>query len=159
MGMAASRLAAADTDDADRGRCAELLRDHCGDLYVPAPVIPETAWQIERNLGPRSEAVFLRLITGQHLRVIDLTLTDWGRCIDLIDTYADLGLGLVAASVIAAAARLNVTTVATLNRRDFTVVRPRTATALNSSPDRTRHPPTSQQGRPRSHPPIGDPRP
>jgi len=127
-------LAAADTDDTDRDRCSKLLRDHRGDLHVPAPVIPETAWQIERNLGPRSEAAFLRLITSQHLRVIDLTLTDWERCIDLIDTYADLGLGLVDASVIAVAERLGVTTIATLNHRDFTVVRPAHCDAFHLIP-------------------------
>lgn len=42
----------------------------------------------------------------------------------VVDTYADLGLGLVDASVIAIAERLKVTTIATLNHRDFTVVRP-----------------------------------
>jgi uncharacterized protein len=117
-------LAAADTDDAEHRRCAELLRNRRGELQVPAPVIPETAWQIERNLGPRSEAAFLRLITAKHLHVIDLTLTDWARCADLIDTYADLGLGLVDASIVAAAERLDITTIATLNHRDFNVVRP-----------------------------------
>ena len=114
-------LAAADTADDDHQRCAGLLRAHRGD---PAPVIPETSWQIERNLGARSEAAFLRLITSEHLRVIDLTLADWARCIDLIETYADLALGLVDASVIAIAERLDVGMIATLNRRDFAVVRP-----------------------------------
>ena len=37
-------------------------------------------------------------------------------------TYAEIGL--VDASVIAVAERINVTTIATLNRRDFAVVRP-----------------------------------
>ncbi|MEP7114488.1 MAG: hypothetical protein ABI862_14580 [Ilumatobacteraceae bacterium] len=37
-------------------------------------MIPETSWQIERNLGPRSEAAFLRLITVGDLQVIDLIL-------------------------------------------------------------------------------------
>ena len=36
----------------------------------------------------------------------------------------DLGLGFVDASIIAVAERFTVTTVATLNRRDFAVVRP-----------------------------------
>lgn len=36
-------LAAADTDEADHNRCAELLRAHRGALWVPAPVVPETA--------------------------------------------------------------------------------------------------------------------
>jgi predicted nucleic acid-binding protein len=106
-------LAAADTADDDHRRCAGLLRAHRGELCVPAPVIPETSWQIERNLGARSEAAFLRLITSEHLRVIDLTLADWARCIDLIEMYADLALGLVDASVIAIAERLDVGTIAT----------------------------------------------
>lgn len=86
------------------------------------------------NLGSASEAAFLRLITGEHLRVINLTLSDWGRCIDLIDTYADLGLGLVDASVIAAAERLGVTAIATLNHRDFAVVRPAHCAAFELIP-------------------------
>lgn len=45
-------LAAADTDDADRDRCSEILRAHRGELWVPAPVIPEAAWLIEARLGP-----------------------------------------------------------------------------------------------------------
>jgi uncharacterized protein len=127
-------LAAADIDDTDHHRCAALLREHRGELYVPAPVIPETSWQIERNLGPRSEAAFLRLITGGHLHIADLTHADWVRCVDLIETYADLALGLVAAEVIAVAERLNVTCVATLNLRDFNVVRPTHTEALELIP-------------------------
>jgi predicted nucleic acid-binding protein len=43
---------------------------------------------------------------------------------ELIETYADLRLGTVDASVIATAERLGTTTIATLDRRHFTVVRP-----------------------------------
>ncbi len=117
-------LGAADAGDHDHERCSELLRDHRGELSVPAPVIPETAWQIERNLGPAAEIRFLRLITTGALTVINLDLADYARCADLIDTYADLHLGLVDASVITVAERLGLTTLATLNHRDFTVVRP-----------------------------------
>ncbi len=34
-------IAAADTDDTDHDRCAAVLRDHHGELHVPAPVIPD----------------------------------------------------------------------------------------------------------------------
>lgn len=43
---------------------------------------------------------------------------------ELIETYASLPLGGVDAAVIAVAERLDVATVATLNQRDFAVVRP-----------------------------------
>jgi uncharacterized protein len=127
-------LGAADADDQDHARCAELLRAHRAQLQVPAPVIVETAWQIERNLGPAAESRFLGLITAGHLPVVELTVDDYARCAELIATYADMGLGLVDASVITVAERLGVATVATLNRRDFTVVRPRHVDAFELVP-------------------------
>jgi predicted nucleic acid-binding protein len=127
-------LAAADADDADHEQSARLLRTYRGQLRLPAPVVPECSWQIEHNLGALAEARFLRLITSGELKVIDLTVADYARCIALIETYADLRLGLVDSSVITIAENLGVTTVATLNRRDFTVVRPRHADALELIP-------------------------
>jgi len=127
-------LGAADETDADHERCAEVLRRYRGQLTVPAPVIPETAWQIERNLGPRSEADFLRLITTGELDVADLSVDDYQRCIDLIEIYQDLRLGLVDASVITVAENLGITTIATLNDRDFRVVRPRHVAAIELIP-------------------------
>ena len=47
-----------------------------------------------------------------------LAAEDTDRMAELVDTYADLRLGGVDASVVAVAERLNVATVATLNRRD-----------------------------------------
>jgi predicted nucleic acid-binding protein len=44
---------------------------------------------------------------------------------ELVHRYADLPLGTVDASVIAAAERLAIGRVATLDRRHFSVVRPR----------------------------------
>ncbi len=100
------------------------MRSHHGELVVTAAVVAETAWMIELRLGPASEARFLRLISTGELEVADLVLDDYERCVELIETYADLGLGLVDASIVTVAERLDITTVATLNRRDFTVVRP-----------------------------------
>lgn len=49
---------------------------------------------------------------------------------ELVYDYADLPLGTTDAAVIALAERLGVTEVATLDRRHFTVVRPRHTAAL-----------------------------
>ena len=97
-------------------------------------VVAETAWQIERHLGPRSEAAFVRLITVGELTVVDPIAADWDRSASLIETYETLGLGLVDASIVAVSERLNVTTLATLNQRDFTVVRPAHCTAFELIP-------------------------
>ncbi|MGH7749539.1 MAG: type II toxin-antitoxin system VapC family toxin [Candidatus Dormibacteria bacterium] len=96
----------------------------------------ETAWLIEDRLGPQAEVAFLRSITRGELSRVDLVESDWERCVELVERYADLGLGLVDASLIAVAERLGVATLATLNHRDFTVVRtPATSTPSPCSPE------------------------
>lgn len=71
-----------------------------------------------------AEAAFVTSIAAGEILIIDLIQPDWARCAKLIETYQDLGLGLVDASIVAIAERLKITTIATLNRRDFAVVRP-----------------------------------
>lgn len=53
---------------------------------------------------------------------------------ELIEQYADLGLGLVDASIVTVAENQGFTTLATLNARDFSVVRPRHANAFTFVP-------------------------
>ncbi len=55
---------------------------------------------------------------------MDLTNDDWARSINLCHEYQDLRLDLMVACIIAIAERLGVTTIATMNHRDFAVVRP-----------------------------------
>lgn len=56
--------------------------------------------------------------------VIDLTSNDWRRVAELVERCADMDLGTVDAAVIAIAERLNIVTLATINPRDFRVVKP-----------------------------------
>ena len=97
-------------------------------------MIPEAAWLIEARLGPEAEARFLELVTSSRFTIIDLIAIDYQRTIELIGIYADLGLGFVDASIIAIAERRSLTQVATLNRRDFAVVRPAHCDALDLVP-------------------------
>ena len=56
--------------------------------------------------------------------VANLELEDYARAIELVEKYADLPLSLVDASVVAIAERLEQDTIATLDRRHFSVIRP-----------------------------------
>jgi uncharacterized protein len=58
-------------------------------------------------------------LSVEHLHAADLE-----RAAQLVSQYRDLPLGAVDASVVAAAERLDVTQIATLDRRHFGVVRP-----------------------------------
>lgn len=118
-------LGAIDADDAAHEDCSTVLERHAsGGLLVPVTVIAEAAWQLENNVGVDAEAALLDAVISGELTVMDIGADDYVRAVELIRRYADLGLGLVDASVIAIAERLDVTTIATLDRRDFTVVRP-----------------------------------
>lgn len=127
--------AVADASDADHDACDALLAGEArGELMVPVPVVVETSWLIESRLGPRAEVAFLAAVVSGELTRVDLVDSDWRRAHELVKTYADLGLGLVDASVVAVAERLGISTVATLNHRDFTVVRPRHVAAFELVP-------------------------
>lgn len=125
----------ADRSNRDYQRCVHVLTSNVGRLVTPATVIVETAWLIEDRHGPAAEAAFLKTVTTpEAVTIIDLTPADWARVIELITTYADLGLGTVDASIIAIAERMNITTIATMNYRDFLVVKPAHTTTFNLVP-------------------------
>ncbi len=88
----------------------------------------------ERQLGPAAEARFYRSIANRDLIVEPLNSTDWERVAELVDAYADLGHGGVDASLVAVAERLDVHEIATLDRRDFSVVRPNHVDSLTLLP-------------------------
>jgi predicted nucleic acid-binding protein len=126
-------LAAADNADPDHQACAEAVQS-AGPLATTALVIAETAYLIGRQLGAAAEARFFRAVADGDLQIEPVTPADARRIAELIETYADLGLGGTDASLVALAERLNVTTLATLDRRHFSVVRPRHVAAFELVP-------------------------
>lgn len=79
---------------------------------------------LETRLGPAAEERFVYLVSSGRIEIVDLISADYERVLALIRRYSDLGLGFVDASIVAVAERRNISTVATLNRRDFAVVQP-----------------------------------
>ena len=127
-------LAAADSSDLDHSACAELLANETGPVRTTALVLAETAYLIGRQLGPAAEAAFFRAVEARELEIETLTNDDLTRIADLVEQYIDLPLGGTDASVIAIAERLNEMRVATLDRRHFTVVRPKHTQAFELVP-------------------------
>ena len=116
--------AAADVRDAHHAACVAEFENATEQLVIPVSVLIETSFLIERNLGPQAEAAFLSSLAAPEIRVERLEDRDITRMAELVVQYADLPLGSVDASVVAVAERLGVTTVMTIDRRHFTVVRP-----------------------------------
>ncbi len=87
-------------------------------------VITEVAYLLATRLGAEAEVRFLGDLAEGNLIAEPVAASDWLRIAKLVAQYRGLPLGTVDASVVAAAERLNVTEVATLDRRHFTVVQP-----------------------------------
>ena len=124
-------------DDVNHMRCVELFTSvHLAgeELAVPSFVVTEACYLIAREAGPKVEVEFVRSVAAGDFSVIEVGRSDLARAAGLMDQYIDLPLGVVDASVIAVTERLGVTEVATLDRRHFTVVRPRHASALDLFP-------------------------
>lgn len=116
--------AAADRDDPDHGRCQELLRTYSGSLRIPVLAIAEVTHFMAARLHPDVELRFVADLALGNLSVEPVHPSDWLRIARLVERYRDLPLGTVDASVIAAAERLGASTIATLDRRHFSVVQP-----------------------------------
>jgi uncharacterized protein len=126
--------AAADTSDAHHAACSALFTDPADQLVVPVSVVVEASFLIERHLGPEAEATFLGSLAPAGLIVEQLGEDDLARMAELVTTYADMPLGAVDASVVALAERIGATTIISLDRRHFSVVRPRHVAAFTLLP-------------------------
>jgi predicted nucleic acid-binding protein len=102
----------------------ELLESHPGPLLVPTLVVTEVAYLLASRLGAEAEVRFLADLAAGNLISEAVAAEDWLRIAELVGRYRCLPLGTVDASVVAAAERLQLSQIATLDRRHFTVVRP-----------------------------------
>lgn len=113
-----------DGDDAHHAASLALLEAHPGPLIVPTLVVTEVTYLLGTRLGPEPEIRFLGDLAAGAFSVEPVAAGDWLRIADLVATYRDLPLGTVDASIVAAAERLDILEVATVDRRHFGVVRP-----------------------------------
>ncbi|MEJ3748293.1 PIN domain-containing protein [Actinomycetes bacterium KLBMP 9797] len=127
--------ALADRRDAHHHACVRWLAATQKPLIVPPPVIAEACYLIGNHLGAEAEAVFLEAFgPGQTFSLGDLLERDLPRMAALVRKYSDLPLGGTDAAVIAIAERLGAIEVATVDRRHFSVVRPRHVSAFTLLP-------------------------
>lgn len=128
-------VAAGNRNDDYHAKCVRALTTAQPPRLVPATVVAETGYLLERAAGPSVEAEFLRLFSTGYLKLADVTDDDLTRAAELVEQYADFPLGTTDASIVAVAERLKITTIATLDRRHFEVVRPRHVDAFTLIPD------------------------
>ena len=126
--------AAMDRADQDYDACARLLETTDEQVIVPSPVLVEVDWLAGQRLQPEAFLSFLADIDAGRLAIVDLQAQEYRRVSELLDRYRDLPLGFVDAAVLAIVERFKETKLATLDRRHFSIVRPRHLPALRLMP-------------------------
>jgi predicted nucleic acid-binding protein len=126
-------LAVADARDAAHERAVEVFRLREPKI-VTGPVVVECDYMILRRMGVDAELRFLAALDGPTLVVEEVRSEDRARAMALIGQYRDARLGYVDATTVAIAERLRERRIATFDRRDFALVKPRHTDAFELIP-------------------------
>jgi predicted nucleic acid-binding protein len=126
--------AALDRSDQDHAACRTLIEKAEEPLVIPSPVLVEVDYWIGQRLTPGVLVALLADIEAGAYRVEDLQPADYTRVSELCDRYADADIGFVDAAVFAIVERLGETKLATLDRRHFSLLRPRHRDAITLVP-------------------------
>ncbi|MBI4730148.1 MAG: PIN domain-containing protein [Acidobacteria bacterium] len=126
--------AALDRGDRAHKRCRSLLERTTESLVLPSPILPEVDYWVSKHLGPGPMVALLRDIEESAYVVEDLSPEDYRRAAEVMDRYSDQDVGFVDSSILAVVERLREPKLATLDRRHFSVLRPRHVEALDLLP-------------------------
>ena len=114
-----------DRRDKHHQAATELIAATDAVLRVPMLVVAEVAHLAGKRLGAAAEVRFLGGLALGEIVAEPVHPADWEQMAELVARYRDLPLGTVDASLVTLAERLGETRVATFDRRDLSVVRPR----------------------------------
>jgi uncharacterized protein len=117
--------AAAATGDNNHAVCHQFLANATGPLVVGELVVTEVAYMFGSRVGPHAEIAFAKSIAAGELIIEPVLDSEWSRIAELTEQYGDLPLGMADASLVALAERHDAREIATLDRRHFSVVRPK----------------------------------
>jgi uncharacterized protein len=94
-------------------------------ILLPQTVLVEVAYLLGRDAGIAIVVAFLRGLPASRFTVVELTDQDIARTAAILEQYADSRVDFVDANVMAIAERLNITTILTIDQRDFRLFRPK----------------------------------
>jgi predicted nucleic acid-binding protein len=103
-------------------------------ILLPQTVLVEVAYLLGRDAGIRIAISWLEGLSASRFTLIPLVEQDIVRIAKILKQYEDSRVDFVDASVMAVAERLNITTVLTLDQRDFRMFRPQHCQSFNLLP-------------------------
>lgn len=103
-------------------------------LVLPNVVLPEVCYLIASRLGHRAMRHFMSNLISESIQVEPVTRQDLIRVYQILEQYANNRLEFTDAAIVAIAERLMINRVYTLDRRDFSIIRPNHCTYFDLLP-------------------------
>lgn len=101
-----------------------LLPGLTDELLLPTTVLVEVAYLLQARLGHAAMRHFVQQLERGPIQIEPINKIDLARIHVILEQYADAKLDFVDASVVTVAERLNIRRILTVDRRDFSLVRP-----------------------------------
>ncbi len=114
-----------DADDAHHTAIKDVVEHEHGPLFVPVVLLAEIDYLLSTRLGQEAAWDFLESVHQGAYLLVPMLSDDFGRCLELMHQYRDLQLGIADAAVAAAAERLTIPRLLSLDERHFRAIKPR----------------------------------
>jgi predicted nucleic acid-binding protein len=114
-----------DMSDSQHAAVAAVVESEPGALYLPVILLAEIDYLLHERLGADAALEFVEAVEQGDFTLVPLLEPDVKRCRELVAQYRDLHIGLADCSIVAAAERLQVYRLLTLDHRHFRAVTPR----------------------------------
>lgn len=116
-------LAAIDSSQRHHRQAAAALRGARGPLLLSPFVLAELDYLLATKVGPQAELALLAEVGRSAYRLEPFEAADIAIAAEVIDTYADLEVGLADASIVVLSRRHEVLDLLTLDERHFRTLR------------------------------------
>jgi uncharacterized protein len=128
-------LAVVNEGDRHHSACLPLYKT-LRTIYLPQSALTEAMYLLIRDAGYRRTIQFLNGLGTTKYKLVEIEIADLKRVAELFAIYADVKLDFVDATVAAVAERMKIMTVLTVDRRDFSIIRPRHAEYFELLPEK-----------------------
>ncbi|MBD2138129.1 PIN domain-containing protein [Anabaena sp. FACHB-1237] len=118
-------LATVNRKDKNHNLVLDIIVNLKEPLILPMTVLPEVSYLIASRLGHHIMRQFLADLVVSNMMIEVITKEDLQRTTEILTQYSDSQLDFVDATITAIAERMNITKVLTLDRRDFSIIRPK----------------------------------
>jgi len=112
-------------DDQYHARSLALIENRQSSSLIPQVVLPEVGFLFLRDGGHSAMLRFMEAFVSSKARLVAITHDDWQRATDIGKQYANAEFDIVDCCIMALSERMDIRQIATYDRRDFSIFRPK----------------------------------